>query len=288
MGPLRVKFWGTRGLVPSPRKTTAIFGGNTTCIQVLHDNYLIIVDTGYGVALLGESLVEKIVKEKQKLEVHIFFSHFHWDHILGLPFFHPIYFPSTQLHLYAPATRDQTWKSLDILFDGSYSPFAGIDRMPSKILFHQLVGPITIGDMAISFAALEHHIHGNERQESQTYAYRFDCEKYSLVVASDHEAKEGAANDSFVKFAKNASILIHDAQYTEKDPFVGWGHSTVTQALNNARRIQSTLTLLTHHDPQRDDDEILALDAEYKKKPEFSGLNFEFAREGAIYDPSKF
>ncbi len=288
MGPLRVKFWGTRGIVSSPRKTTEIYGGNTSCIQVLHENYLIVVDTGYGVALLGESLMDRIVKAKEKLEIHIFFTHFHWDHILGLPFFHPIYFPSTNLHLYAPVPKHEIWKSLDILFDGSYSPFAGIDSMPSKIHFNELAGPFSIGDLSIRYMPLEHHIHGNERHESLAHAYRFDCGKYSLVIASDHEAKDTPVNDEFVKFASKTSLLVHDAQYTEADKAEGWGHSTVQQALQNALRIQPTRTLLTHHDPKRNDDEIEALDAEYKRKAEFKKLNFEFAREGETYDPSTF
>jgi phosphoribosyl 1,2-cyclic phosphodiesterase len=288
MDALRIKFWGTRGIIPSPRKTTSEFGGNTTCIQIIHNEHIILIDTGYGVALLGETLLDRILKEKENLEIHIFYTHFHWDHILGLPFFHPIYFPSTQLHLYAPIPEDEIWENLNVLFDGSYSPFSGIDSMPSKIKLHHLTGPIRIDDLDVSFIPVEHHIHGNERSESSAYAYRFRTSKYSAVVATDHEAKKCAVNDEFVEFSKNATILIHDAQFTEKDVLVGWGHSTVTEALDNARRIKPKITLLTHHDPERNDDEIFALDAEYKARQEYKGVKFEFAREGHIYDASTF
>lgn len=283
METLQLKFWGTRGIVPSPRKTTSEFGGNTTCIQILHKKHIVIVDTGHGVALLGETLIERILNEKESLEIHIFFSHFHWDHILGLPFFQPIYFPSTRLHLYAPMPKEKIWKNLDLLFDGSYSPFSGIDSMPSKITFHELKGPIKIDDLNVNFTPLEHHIHGSERSESYVCAYRFDYKTSSIVIASDHEAKKCDANDSFIKFARNASILVHDAQYTDQDVIVGWGHSTVTQALDNAKQIHPSMTLLTHHDPDRNDEEIFALDKDYKARPAYKGLKFEFAREGVLY-----
>lgn len=284
MESLRLKFWGTRGIVPSPRKTTSLFGGNTTCIQILHENQIVIVDSGYGVALLGETLMERILKKKEKLEIHIFFTHFHWDHILGLSFFHPIYFPSTTLHLYAPVPKKEIWEGLDVLFDGSYSPFSGIDNMPSTIHFHELHGPAVLGDLKVDFIPVEHHIHGNERTQSKVYAYRFQAKGRSIVVACDHEAKDCDVNDAFVEFAKGATILVHDAQFTEQDVLVGWGHSTVRQALDNARRINAQKTLLTHHDPKRDDQELLDIDAEYKARKEYKGLQFEFAREGIIYE----
>lgn len=288
MDALRVKFWGTRGIIPSPRKSTSVYGGNTSCIQIIHKNEIVIVDTGYGVALLGEKLLERIIVKRENLVIHIFFTHFHWDHVLGLPFFHPIYFPNTQLHLYAPLPEKQIWKNLNVLFDGSYSPFSGIDSMPSKITLHHLKKPITLADMKISFIPVEHHIHGHEKTEGDSYAYRFEADKKSVVIACDHEAKESETNDKLVEFAKNTNILIHDAQYTDKDVLSGWGHSTVAQALDNAVRIQPGLTLLTHHDPEREDDEIDALDAEYKAKAQYKNLKFEFAREGILFDTASY
>ena len=92
---LKVKFWGTRGLISSPFTDTLEFGGNTTCIQVLYKDHLIIIDAGFGASLLGEALMPRILQKKEKLHVHLFFSHFHWDYVQGLPFFHPIYFPSS-------------------------------------------------------------------------------------------------------------------------------------------------------------------------------------------------
>ncbi len=287
MGPLHLKFWGTRGLVPSPRKTTAVFGGNTTCIQVIDNKHLILVDSGYGIALLGEDLMRRFLVEKREMELHIFYTHFHWDHILGLPFFQPIYVPSTRLHIYAPTSKDEIWKNLDILFDGSFSPFSGINSMPSQILFHELTGSTSIGDLKITYTPVDHQIQGHELSESMAYAYRFARGKDSIVIACDHEAKPGKINDRFITFAKGASILVHDAQYTDQEDSQGLGHSTMSQALENGRRIKAGRTLLTHHDPKRNDDELLAIESKLKHNNLYHDLVFEFAREGVDYGPHK-
>ncbi|MBI2601835.1 MAG: MBL fold metallo-hydrolase [Deltaproteobacteria bacterium] len=287
MESLKLKFWGTRGIISSARKSTNIFGGNTTCLQVLHDNHLIIVDTGFGVALLGEELMKLILEKKEKLTIHIFFTHFHWDHIQGLAFFHPIYFPSTKLHLYAPMTRKFIWESLDILFDGSYSPFAGIDSMPCNIEIHELTGPINIDKIEVRFIPVDHHIKGNEKTESLTYAYKFKAGPHSIVFAPDHEGRDSSINGRFVEFSEGVEILVHDAQFMENDAVTtGLGHSTVNQALRNALKARAQLTLLTHHDPKRDDNEILKVTRDLRKSTEFKSVRFEYAREGVIYDPA--
>ena len=133
MGSLRVKLWGTRGLISAPGQETAIYGGNTPCVQILHKNNLIIVDTGFGCCNLGEELMERIVVNREELNIHIIYTHFHWDHIQGLPFFMPIYFANTTLNIYSPVPKKVTHSNLDILFDGSYSPFDGLMAMPSEI-----------------------------------------------------------------------------------------------------------------------------------------------------------
>lgn len=283
MDTLRIKFWGTRGIIPSPRDSTKEFGGNTSCIQILYKDHIIIVDTGHGVALLGEELQSRL-HNKENLKVHIFYTHFHWDHILGLPFFHPIYYPSASLNLYSPTPEKEIWENLDILFDGSYSPFSGIKNMPSKVLCKELKQTLQIDDLQIDFTPVEHFIHGNQRKDSHTYAYRFRTKDHSLVIAVDHEAKKCAVNDALISFAKGADILVHDAQFTEEDALVGWGHSTVKQALENAKKMEVGLTLLTHHDPERDDEDIRRIHLQFKKSKDFGSLNFEFAREGVVYE----
>ncbi len=288
--PLRLKFWGTRGLISSPRAETAIFGGNTTCMQILYKGHLIIVDTGFGVTNLGEELMKIIIQHGAKLNIHIFYTHFHWDHIQGLPFFHPIYFKTTTLNLYSPAAAKQTTENLDLLFDGSYSPFAGINSMPSTIHFQELKESTKIDDLQVDFVPVDHGSDPQNLVELETYSYKFTAPSgETLVIATDHEAREDFRNNRFVQFAEDCDLLVHDAQYIEEEYVtrIGWGHSTVHQALNNARRIKAGKVLLTHHDPSRSDSEIQEIYRNIKNNNTFKGLNFEFAREGTIYNVVK-
>ncbi len=279
---LKVKFWGTRGLISSPFKDTLEFGGNTTCIQVLYKDHLIVIDAGFGASLLGEALMPRILQKKENLHVHLFFSHFHWDYVQGLPFFHPIYFPSSSLSLYAPMEKEELWKNLDLLFDGSYSPFNGINSMPSKINFTELKKSLYIGDLKIDFMALRYQLNDHH----QTFAYKFTTpEDKKLVVTPAYEAEASQDNLQFIKFSSGADLLIHDAQYTQEEYKFrkNWGHSTMEQALENSRKAQAKKVLMTHHDPRRKDDEFINLSSVYKEKPEFKNIDFEFAKENVIY-----
>ena len=283
---LAIKFWGTRGLISSPRTDTAIFGGNTSCMQIIYKNKLIIIDTGFGVSNLGELLFEQALRGVN-LEIHIFFSHFHWDHVQGLPFFHPIYFPSTKLHLYSPLPKEQTFENLDILFDGSYSPFSGLNSMPSKIEIIQMQEKTIIDDLIVEFCELDHHGDEQKNDDNKSFSFKFS-EKFGLniVIASDHEARNSQLNDNFIEFSKNCDLLIHGAQFTESEYLTrnGWGHSSFKQALDNSVKIAANKTIFTHHAPNRSDSEIQAIYREYKEKKEYKQLHFEFAREERIYD----
>lgn len=253
-------------------------------MQIMYKEHLIIIDTGFGVSNLGEQLMGRILKNKEELTIHIFFTHFHWDHVQGLPFFHPIYFPSTTLNLYTPVATEAEFKdALNILFDGTYSPFAGIDSMPSKIRYHCMSGPTEIDGLKVSFARCDH---GDLTLKSGgTYAYCFEADGGSIAIATDHEAQPSACNDALVKFAEGRSILVHDAQFVaaEYAKRQGWGHSTVEQALANARRINAGLTILTHHDPDRNDHVIYGMEEQFARLPENQNLKFVFAQEGKIY-----
>ncbi len=287
---MRVKFWGTRGMISSPRLETAIFGGNTTCIQVLHKDNLIIVDSGFGITNLGDTLFDRIIGNKEKLKIHIFFTHFHWDHIQGLPFFKPIYFDSTTMHLYSPAKSDIMLENLNVLFDGSYSPFESLMSMQAKINLHQLTGQVDIHGLKVEFQAVDHGNDGANIVYNEAFAFKFTNEEdASVVIITDHEAKPSHVNNALIKFAKNCDILVHDAQYTETEyiQHMGWGHSSVNQALANATKIDAGLTVLTHHAPNRNDRDLQTLHRTLLMMKKFKNLNFEFAREDTVYDVAK-
>lgn len=278
--PLSIKFWGTRGLISSPRNNTAIFGGNTTSIQVLYKNMNIIVDTGFGVTNLGEKILEANPGAKDPTEVHIFYTHFHWDHIQGLPFFAPIYFKTTTMNLYSPVSPDEIFENLDLLFDGSYSPFSGLRSMPSNIQLKQLTQSLELNGLTIDFQKIDH-------QQTNTYAFRFHTKEddRKICIVTDHEARPSALNDELIAFCHGCDLLIHDGQYTKEEyqTKVGWGHSTVEQALTNAAAIGSRTCLLTHHDPARTDANLQMLQKDLRKDPRFRNVSFEFAREDVVY-----
>lgn len=293
MGSLRVKFWGTRGLYSSPRAETSIFGGNTPCLQILHKNHLILIDTGFGSTNLGDELMSRILDQQENLTIHIFYTHFHWDHVQGLPFFKPIYFKTTTINIYSPEPKAATLENLNILFDGSYSPFESLLTMPAAINIHSLDGTFELDGLKIEFAPVDHghdpkaiesgepHAHG------ETYAYRLTNEDgQSVCLITDHEARLSKRNRALVKFAKDVDVLIHDGQYLDSEypKHVGWGHSSANQALDNALKIGAKLTLLTHHDPSRNDKDLQGLHRSLMRIPKFRPLSFEFAREDVIYD----
>ena len=283
--PLKLKFWGTRGLISSPHKDKAVHGGNTTSIQIIYKDHLIVVDTGFGVTNLGEILMERILKNNEHMTIHIFYTHYHWDHIQGLPFFHPIYFPTTTMNIYSPLSSDHAKEQLDVLFDGSYSPFAGINSMPSKLNFHEIKKSLEIDQLEIDFSALDHGWNKN-----LTYAYRFKVKKGpSLVIATDHEARPGPHNDSLLSFAKHCDLLVHDGQYfaEEYKDHQDWGHSSVDAALDNGIQCKAKSVLLTHHSPQRTDKMIESYKKDLKKQSKFKNLDFDFAKESIIYPVGK-
>lgn len=284
---MKLKFWGTRGLISSPSKNTALYGGNTSCIQIINKNQIFIVDTGFGACNLGENLMQRIVKNNEHLHIHIFYTHFHWDHIQGLSFFHPIYFESTTINIYSPLPVDVAHSNLNLLFDGSYSPFAGIDSMASSISFHQLTAPVLVDGIKVDSIQLDHGQNSEEGTDSMCFALRFINQKgKKIVIATDHEARPSKLNTNLIDFANRSDILVHDAQFSgeEYKSKVGWGHSTFEQALANGKKCSAKKLLLTHHHPKRTDDQIIKISEKLAMDPRFINLNFEFAKEKSEFE----
>jgi ribonuclease BN (tRNA processing enzyme) len=195
------------------------------------------------------------------------------------------------MNLYSPEPAEAMLANLNILFDGSYSPFESLLSMQAKVQLHQLHRSLTLDGLEIAYHPVDH---GDLMRVGDpapgTFAYRFTASDGATVcLITDHEARNTKLNRDLVAWAKGVDLLIHDGQYLEDEYLrhVGWGHSTARTALDNAIKIGAGLTLLTHHDPSRNDRDLQALHRQLTTHKKYRRLTFEFAREEIVYEAAK-
>lgn len=252
---MTVRFWGVRGSIPTPGPSTARYGGNTSCVSVDLGSSTLILDAGTGIRELGKTLWGG------SQEVLLILSHIHWDHIQGFPFFSPIYEPGRKIHLFpTPRGEGVLWSLLEQM-DGSHFPVTP-DALSSRIAFvtGDQLGFLRGRGFGVSTIATNHPGGGQ--------GYRVDHEGRSVVYLTDNELEPPypKTNDleTFAAFCKGASVLIHDAQYVDRDMPLkhGWGHSLVRQACDLAAASGARHLVLFHHDPDRTDLELDAIESE--------------------------
>ena len=277
---MKVHFWGTRGSIPVPGKDTMIYGGNTTCLEItLGTGKKIIIDAGSGIRSLGD----KLISLEDSVDILLLITHIHWDHVLGIPFFAPIYKRSTRI---AIDGFTNCMKGLRTPFDNNrgdgFSPIkfnelkAGIRHI--DIINHE---PLRIDDVIIESIPLQHPQGG--------VGFRFREEGKSLVFLTDNELTNDAwakrHPEDYFQFCKDADILIHDAQYTpeERDARKGWGHSDYASVLDLAIKSHVKKIILFHHDPSRKDPEVLALTNRCRELARINKADIEIdaAKEGS-------
>jgi len=285
---MRVKFWGVRGSVPTPLTSQQIksriasvlqrvkpddlsspenkeiflstlpddifgtIGGNTTCIQVIIDKPVcLIFDAGTGIRELGNF----IVKEKKNInEFHIFFTHFHWDHIQGIPFFAPFFNKKNIIYFYSPVPHFETY-----LKDQMKFPYFPIEMgyLAAKTHFIELEGSgMHITDSHIAWRRMKH--------PGGCFSYKVTCNGKSVIIATDSEIteKEFKQNDENVSFFKNADMLILDSQYTLAEHInkIDWGHSSYSIDVDLASVWKVKNLVLFHHEPLYTDKKIISIE----------------------------
>jgi len=253
-----IKFWGTRGSIPSPGGDTLKYGGNTSCVEIQADDSLIIIDCGTGIRPLGIDLL----KRKPEIEEgHILISHTHWDHIQGIPFFSPFLCTDSKWHIYGPENMRSSIKdALKGQMEIDYFPIS-LRELKANIDFHDISeGSFNINNIKITSAFLNH--------TSLTCGFKIEAEGLVLVYSCDHEPY-GKLNGSgefeltdldmkHAEFIKDADIVIHDSQYTNEEykKHEGWGHSTHKYAIEICKIANVKQLFLTHHDPSRTDKDL--------------------------------
>jgi len=254
-----IRFWGTRGSIPTPGRGTTLYGGNTSCVEVrADDGTVIILDCGTGARPLGLDLLSR---GPTLPEMHVLVTHTHWDHIQGFPFFLPAYLAGTRLSVYGARGLDRTLEgSLSGQMQHTYFPVQ-LDELRADIAFEEVgeerfrVGPYQVTSQLINHT-------------TATVAYRLNAGGVSIAYVTDHEPFwwerstvrqphrfVHPGEERHVAFVEGADIMIHDAQYADVEYAAkrGWGHSTVEYAVDLAVRAGVKRLVLFHHDPTHSD-----------------------------------
>ncbi len=254
---MRVRFWGVRGSTPTPLKENLVYGGNTSCVEVRTDgNEILIFDGGTGIRLLGKELEEEF--NGSRIRAHVFFSHFHIDHIQGLPFFTPLYSEDNHFTFYFAGRRDANLV-MDALAGIMANPYFPVDmsKLPCIRDYIDLVeGTFRVAEASILVKKLNH--------PQGCVGYRITQGDKVISYCTDVERGPDWSDNNFKELARDADCLIVDAQYTPEEypDHVGWGHSTWKQSVESALEVNAKKVVLFHHDPYHDDaaiEEILAL-----------------------------
>jgi phosphoribosyl 1,2-cyclic phosphodiesterase len=268
---MRVRFWGVRGSTPTPQKENMGFGGNTSCTEIRTDaNEILIFDGGTGIRLLGKELEQEF--GDRPIRAHIFFSHFHLDHIQGIPFFRPLYNPRNHFTFYF-AGRSEANLVGDALAGMMANPYFPVDmsKLPCMREYVDLVeGVFSAGDAKIMVLPL-HHPQG-------CVGYRIMQNGKTVSYCTDVEHGEHWSDANILKLAQKSDFFIVDSQYTPEElpDHAGWGHSSWKQAIETGIEAGVKQIALYHHDPNHEDaalEEILQTARRYHP-------NVIVAREG--------
>lgn len=254
-----IRCWGSRGSVPVSGKEYVKYGGDTTCMEIRSkDNDLIIIDSGTGIRKLGE----KLLKENEK-KITLLYTHFHLDHIAGFPFFKPVYRRGTTLDILSKSFNKPSIKSIfDIFMGRPFFPVQLEDKdIKSNLSFKEItqrsfsIGPITISTIPLS------------HPKDSGLGFRFEEEGKSFVFLTDNELghthKGGRSFNEYVEFCKDADLLIHDAEYEQKEYHKilktsegHWGHSIVSDVLTLAVEARVKRLGLFHINAMRTDEQV--------------------------------
>jgi phosphoribosyl 1,2-cyclic phosphodiesterase len=243
---MNVRFWGVRGSIPTPEPDRLRYGGNTTCLEIgtPDPREPVIIDCGSGVRALGDELMNRSVRR-----IHIMLTHFHWDHIQGLPSFAPLFQSGAEITIYS---NRSTLEACLLLSAQMADPFFPVTfaELNSLVEFRQVEcgKQFAIGALKVEPFLLNH--------PQGAVGYRLESEGRVVVHASDHESGVAEIDAGLIRAARGANLLVMDAQYTPEEypAKIGWGHSSYAHAADAAQAAGVKQLMLFHHDPAHSDD----------------------------------
>ena len=248
---VKVRFWGVRGSIPVPGPDTVRVGGNTACVELqTQDREVIIIDAGTGIRLLGLDLARR---PAERLIAVLMFSHTHWDHLQGLPFFTPA---TVRQNRVVVLGERRMGRRLEQILAGqmvdAYLPFT-LDDLRADLLIKEVHDgeKLVVGNSTSVLPRRLHHPGG-------VFGFRIVNQGRTVVYASDVSHPIDKPDPNVVDLARNADLLIHDAQYTpeEKQQHADWGHSSWIDAVHVAQQAEVQQLALFHHDPLHTDDDL--------------------------------
>jgi phosphoribosyl 1,2-cyclic phosphodiesterase len=246
---LLIRFWGVRGSIASPGLYTVRYGGNTPCVEMQVGDRRLIFDGGTGLRGLGQSLLSSM-----PTEAHLFFSHTHWDHIQGFPFFEPAFVKGNRFDIYG-ALSPKGQSIQQCLNDQMLHPNfpVPLQIMGGDLQFHDLEPEqsVKLGDIVVETAPLNH--------PGGSMGYRVNWRGLAVSYVTDTEHFSDRLDEQVLWLSRGADVLIYDSTYTDEEynsptsSKVGWGHSTWQEAVKIAQAAGVKQLVLFHHDPQHDD-----------------------------------
>lgn len=243
-----VRFWGVRGSTPTPQSENLRYGGNTSCVEVRLNGHIYVFDCGTGFRNLGKHLVQEA--NGNSISAHIFLSHFHWDHIQGIPFFAPLYTDRESHFFFHSSNRTRgLQRAIEEQMSDPYFP-VNMNEMAAHRQFYNIEeGEIAFDDCLIKSMWLNH--------PQGCLGFRLEAGGKALVYATDNEPGHPIFDKNVRKLAEGADVLIYDAQYLPEEYEAnkrGWGHSHWREAVNIVMESGAKELILFHHDPDHADD----------------------------------
>jgi phosphoribosyl 1,2-cyclic phosphodiesterase len=243
---IRVKLWGVRGSLPSPGPATQRFGGNTSCVEICCGDERLIFDAGSGIRELGNELLKSM-----PLRARLFFTHYHWDHLLGFPFFVPLYVPGNEFDIYGEKKGELSVRQ--ILEGQMVYPYfpVSMEVMRAKMNFHTIEPEETynFNGVIVRTHRLNHPF--------DAVGYRVEYQGSSVAYITDYE-HYSHPDEPLMEFVRGVDAMIYDSAFSDVEyaSKVGWGHSTWQEAIRVANRCDVKFLIISHHEPAHDDNHM--------------------------------